>query len=131
MLFFWAQIELNESALAGLSCKIKRARIANPRELGEYIKEELDARGLHQQDLADKIKVSKSEISLVIHGHRDINAKMAVLLENALGIDAEFWMNLQVKYDIDLVKKKFQKAIKVAKIPTSKKEKLKHLVAKA
>lgn len=98
---------------------------------GEYIKEELDARGLHQQDLADKIKVSKSEISLVIHGHRDINAKLAVLLEKALGIDAEFWMNLQVKYDIDLVKKKFQKAIKVSKIPTSKKAKLSHLVAVA
>ncbi len=98
---------------------------------GEYIKDELEARGLHQQDLADKMKVSKSEVSLVIHGHRDINPKMAVLLEIALGIDAEFWMNLQVKYDIDMVKKKFQKSIKVAKISPAKKEKLKHLVAVA
>ena len=98
---------------------------------GEYIKDELDARGLHQQDLVDKMKVSKSEISLIIHGHRDINAKTAVLLEMALGIDAEFWMNLQVKYDIDLVKKKFQKSIKVARISPAKKEKLRHLVAVA
>jgi len=98
---------------------------------GEYIKDELEARGLHQQDLADKMKVSKSEISLVIHAHRDINPKMAVLLEMALGIDAEFWMNLQVKYDIDKIKKKLQKSIKVAKISPAKKEKLKHLVAVA
>jgi addiction module HigA family antidote len=98
---------------------------------GEYIKEELDARGWHQQELADKIKVSKSEISLVIHGHRSINAKLAVLLETALGIDAEFWMNLQVKYDIDLIKKKFQKSIKEAKISNAKKVKLRHLVAVA
>ena len=98
---------------------------------GEYIKDELEARGLHQQDLADKIKVSKSEISLVIHGHRDINAKMAVLLEMSLGIDAEFWMNLQVKYDIYIVKKKIQKSIKGAKISTLKKEKLRRLVAVA
>ena len=98
---------------------------------GEYIKDELDARGLHQQELADKMKVSKSEISLVIHGHRDINAKMAVLLEIALGIDAEFWMNLQIKYDISLVKKKIQKSIKVAKISKLKKAKLKRLVAVA
>ena len=98
---------------------------------GEYIKEELDARGLTQQELVDKTKVSKTEISLVIHGHRGINAKLAVLLEHALGIDAEFWMNLQVKYDIDLVKKKFQKSIKDAKISLAKKEKLKHLVAVA
>jgi addiction module HigA family antidote len=116
--------------------KIKKAALHDriPGDIfhpGEFIKEELDARGLTQQDLADKIKVSKSEISLVIHGRRDINAKLAVLLEKSLGIDAEFWMNLQVKYDIDLVKKKFQKAIVVAKISSSKKEKLKHLVASA
>jgi HTH-type transcriptional regulator/antitoxin HigA len=98
---------------------------------GEYIKDELDARGLNQKNLADAIKVSKTEISLVIHGHRDINAKLAVLLEKALGIDAEFWMNLQVKYDIDLVKKKFHKAIKVSKIPAAKKSKLKQLIAVA
>jgi len=49
----------------------------------------------------------------------------------ALGIDAEFWMNLQVKYDIVLVKKKFQKSIKVARISPAKKEKLRHLVAVA
>jgi HTH-type transcriptional regulator/antitoxin HigA len=98
---------------------------------GEYIKDELEARGLHQQDLADKMKVSKSEISLVIHGHRDINPKMAVSLELALDINAEFWMNLQIKYDIDKIKKKLQKSIKVAKISPAKKEQLKHLVAVA
>ncbi len=98
---------------------------------GEYIKDELDARGMHQQELADKMKVSKSEISLVIHGHRDINAKMAVHLEMALGIDAEFWMNLQIKHDIDLIKKKIQKSIKVAKISKLKKAKLRRLVAVA
>ncbi len=98
---------------------------------GEYIKDELDARGLHQQELADKMKVSKSEISFIIHGHRDINAKTAVLLEMALGIDAEFWMNLQIKYDIDLVKKKLQRSIKTSKISATKKQKLKKLVAAA
>ncbi len=98
---------------------------------GEYIKDELDARGSSQQDLADKMKVSKSEISLVIHGHRDINVKLAVLLEKALEIDAEIWMNLQVKYDIDKVKKKMQKSIKAAKIPHSKKTKLKQLIKAA
>ena len=56
---------------------------------------------------------------------------MAVLLEMALGIDAEFWMNLQIKYDIDLVKKKIQKSIKVAKISKVKKAKLGRLVAVA
>ena len=39
---------------------------------GEYIKDELAARGISQQVLADKMKVSKSEVSFVIRGHRDI-----------------------------------------------------------
>ncbi len=98
---------------------------------GEFIKDELDARGWHQQELADNMKVSKSEISLVIHGHRDINVKLAVLLEKALGIDAEVWMNLQVKYDINKVKKKSNKSLRTAKMTAPKKTRLKRLVRAA
>lgn len=98
---------------------------------GEHIKDELDARGMIQQELADKMGVSKSEISQLVNGHRDISANTAVLLEKALGIDAEFWMNLQVRYDIDEVKKKMQQSIKSAKIPAIKKEQLGRTVAAA
>jgi addiction module HigA family antidote len=98
---------------------------------GEFIKDELEAREWSQQDLADKMKVSKSEISFVVHGHRDINVKLAVLLEKAMGIDAEFWMNLQVKYDIDKVKRKMQKSIRTSKLPNTKKAKFKKLVKAA
>lgn len=97
---------------------------------GEIIKDELDARDMSQQDLADKIKMSKSEISLLLHGHRNITPTIAVLLEKAIDIDAEIWMNLQVKYDINLVRKKARHAISIAKIPTAKKHKLKeHILA--
>jgi addiction module HigA family antidote len=95
---------------------------------GEFIKDELLARNMSQQELAHKMKASKSEISHVINGRRDINAKMAVALESALNIDAEFWLNLQVKFDIDKIRMKLKKSIQTAKIPASKKEKLKHLV---
>jgi addiction module HigA family antidote len=83
---------------------------------------------MSQQDLADKIKMSKSEISLLLHGHRNITPIIAVLLERSLGIDAEVWMNLQVKYDIDCVRKKAKHAIDIAKIPASKKHRLRELV---
>jgi len=91
---------------------------------GEIIKDELDARDMSQQDLVDKIKMSKSEISLLLHGHRNITPTIAVLLEKAIGIDAEIWMNLQVKYDINIVRKKAKHAISVAKIPIAQKNKL-------
>ncbi len=98
---------------------------------GEYIKDELDARGISQQDLVVKTKLSKSEISSLIHGRRNINVRIAILLEQTFGIDAEFWMNLQIKYDIDTVKKKAEKSIKQANIPLARKARLKHLVAVA
>ena len=91
---------------------------------GEIIYDELSVREMSQQELADKMKMSKSEISLLLHGHRNITPMVAVLLEKALEIDAEVWMNLQVKYDIDLVRKKAQRAIDSSKIPFSKKRKL-------
>ena len=96
---------------------------------GEIIHDELDAREMSQQDLANKMKISKSEISLLLHGHRNITPMIAVLLEKALGIDAEVWMNLQVKYDIDIVRKKTQRAIDTAKIPLSQKRKMRQLAA--
>lgn len=73
---------------------------------GEYLKEEIEARNMSQQELADKTQISKSEISQVIHGHRNLNVRLALLLEKVLEIDAEIWMNLQIKYDIAFMKQK-------------------------
>jgi HTH-type transcriptional regulator/antitoxin HigA len=98
---------------------------------GEHIKDELDARELNQQYLVGKTGMSKSEISLLIHGHRNITPDIAVLLEKALKIDAEFWMNLQVKYDLDLVRKRAQQSIKHSKLSSAKKSKLRQHIAAA
>ena len=98
---------------------------------GEYIKDELDARSMSQIELAGKMNMSKSEINLLIHGHRNINPNIAVALENVLGIDAEFWMTLQIKYDIDIVKKKALSVIKKSKLSLTKKGKMNQLVTAA
>ena len=98
---------------------------------GEHIKDEIESRGLNQQYLVSKMGMSKSEISLLVHGHRNITPEIAVLLEKALGVDAEFWMNLQVKYDLDNVRKKAQQSIKQSKLSPSKKSKMRSHVAAA
>jgi HTH-type transcriptional regulator/antitoxin HigA len=98
---------------------------------GEHIKDELEARELNQQYLVEKMGLSKSEISLLIHGHRNITPEIAVLLEKALGIDAELWMNLQVKYDLDRVRKRAQQSIKRSNLSPAKKSKLREHIAAA
>jgi len=37
---------------------------------------------------------------------------------------AEFWMNLQIKYDIDLIKRKNKQSLEKTNLPRSKKSRL-------
>jgi addiction module HigA family antidote len=96
---------------------------------GEHLRDEIEARGLSQQQLADMLELSKSEMSLLINGHRNLTPHIAIKLENALGVDAEFWMNLQVKYEIDLLKKKYQQSLQKEKVSKAKKAKMKKAIA--
>ncbi len=91
---------------------------------GEHLKDEISARGMNQQELADKADLSKSEISSIIHGRRNMTAMIAFKLESVLKISAEFWMNLQIKYDIDLLKRKYQRSIAKANVSAARKTRM-------
>lgn len=96
---------------------------------GEHLKDEIDSRGMSQQKLANKTGLSKSEISLIIHGRRNITPAIALKIESVLGISAEFWMNLQIKYEIDLLKKKYKESLSKMKLTPTKKAKMGKLIA--
>lgn len=69
---------------------------------GTLIKDELDARpDLNQRSLAKELGVQPSFLNEIINGKRSISADIAVLLENALEIPAEYWMRFQSQYEID------------------------------
>jgi HTH-type transcriptional regulator/antitoxin HigA len=76
---------------------------------GVFLKEEIDARAMKQVQLAEAIGLSKTEVSLIIHGKRNITVAIAIKLEDLLNIDAETWMNMQVKYEIELMKISLQR----------------------
>lgn len=71
---------------------------------GEILLDELNVRSLSQADFADLIGMKKSQFNEIIKGKRSINAETALLLEKALKIDADFWLNLQKNYDLNLAK---------------------------
>ena len=98
---------------------------------GEYIKDEIEDRDMSQQELADQLQLSKSEINLLIHGHRNITPSIALKLESVLEITAELWMNLQIKYEIELLKKKHRYSLQKATMPLKRKTKLGRLIAAA
>ena len=67
---------------------------------GETLAEELEARALTQKELAAAMGRPPGLVSEIIRGRRAITADTAVQLEDALGLPAQFWLNLQTQYDL-------------------------------
>ena len=65
---------------------------------GEILKDELDARNMSQIELVKKTGLSKSQVSQIINCERNVSPLIAIKLEQALGIKAENWLNLQSRY---------------------------------
>ena len=66
--------------------------------------DELKARNLKQSEFANLIGVSRQFLNDLIKGRKNITPRLAVLLELALWISAEFWLNFQRSYDLECLK---------------------------
>ena len=71
---------------------------------GEMIKDELRERKLTQKQLALETGIKPSVLSETINGKRPVSKNVALALEQAFGIPADIWMNLQTQYDLDSVR---------------------------
>ena len=71
---------------------------------GEMIKDEIAARGLTQKDLAKQMGVSYTVFNEILTGKRPVTTEYALLLEAALGTDANIWLGLQADYNMQKMK---------------------------
>ena len=71
---------------------------------GEMLLDEIEARGMSQAEFGKLIGYKRSQLNEVIKGKRGINANLAILLEAALDIPADFWLKAQNEYELDLAK---------------------------
>lgn len=86
---------------------------------GEMIKDEIMARGLTQKELAQQMGVSYTVFNEILNGKRPVTTEYALLLEAALGINANIWIGLQTDYNMQKAKqdKSFMKRLeKIRKI---------------
>ncbi len=67
---------------------------------GEIIREELEARGWSQTDLAEAMGRPVAAVNEIINAKRKITTKSAKELGAALGVDAQFWLNLESTYQL-------------------------------
>lgn len=89
---------------------------------GEMIKDEIEARGLSQRQLAEQMEVSPSVLNEVLNGKRPVSTEYALMLEAVLGIEAGIWLRLQMDYNMQVTKSnntflaKLEKLRKVAAV---------------
>ena len=70
---------------------------------GEILEEEfLKPMGISQYRLAKDISVPPRRINEIVHGKRSITADTALRLGKYFGISAQFWLNLQTRYDLEI-----------------------------
>ena len=85
-----------------------------PTHPGEILLEEfLVPLEMSQVAFADHIGVPVQRVNEIIRGKRGVTPESAWLFAQAFGTSAEFWMNLQINYDLA----HFHPKRKVSKIP--------------
>ena len=68
---------------------------------GEYLAEEIEARGLSQKELARRMGRPLNTINEIINGKKTITAETALQLEEVMPeIPARFWLNLETDYQL-------------------------------
>lgn len=70
---------------------------------GEILMEDfLEGFGITQNKLAVSIGVPPRRINEIVHGKRAITADTALRLGRYFGVDPQFWLNLQTRYELEL-----------------------------
>ncbi len=70
---------------------------------GEVLLEEfLKPMGISQNKLALDIRVPPRRINEIVHGKRRITADTALRLARCFGTSPQFWLGLQMDYDLDV-----------------------------
>jgi HTH-type transcriptional regulator / antitoxin HigA len=68
---------------------------------GEYLAEEIEARGLTQKELARRMRRPLNAINEIVNGKKAITAETALQLEEVMPeIPARFWLNLESDYQL-------------------------------
>ena len=79
---------------------------------GEVLKEEfLDPMGITTYALAKSLFIDPPRIAAIIKGKRRISADTALRFGKFFGNSAQFWMNMQSRYDLETMREKKEKEL--------------------
>ncbi len=85
---------------------------------GDILKEEfMEPIDLTQKVLADSLGIPASRLNEVIRGKRRISPELALRLAACFGNSAQFWINLQSRYDLECAEREHGAGIKASVHP--------------
>lgn len=84
---------------------------------GEILADELEFLGITPTSLARTLDVPPNRITQILKGQRAITADTALRLSQWLGTSAEFWLNLQSRYELRLAEAQNGKTIRYTIAP--------------
>ena len=78
---------------------------------GDFLREELKARGKTQADLARVLGRPLQTVNQIINGRKSITPQTALELAQVFGTSPELWLNLESAYRLSLARKKIDPSI--------------------
>jgi addiction module HigA family antidote len=72
----------------------------NPSHPGRLIKADLEELGIGVAEAAAALGITRQQLYRVVNGESGISPDMALRLEKAIGSSADFWLRLQMSYDL-------------------------------
>lgn len=83
---------------------------------GEVLKDEIEFRGISQRQLAKDMGIAYSSLNEILNARRPVTEKTALLFEAALGVNAEPLLRMQMRYNIQVIRKDSSFMERLAKI---------------
>ena len=88
----------------------------NPAHPGEIVRQYMEGLGLTVSALAAHLKITRANLSRMIHGKTGVSAEMALRLSAAFGTSPQVWIRLQANYDLARALRK--RRVKIARLAT-------------
>jgi antitoxin HigA-1 len=84
---------------------------------GSLLRDELDEIGVSLNELARTIRVPMNRISAIVNGKRAITVDTALRLARYFGTSPQYWLNLQIAYDLEVAGEQIQARIEREVLP--------------
>jgi addiction module HigA family antidote len=86
---------------------------------GDVLRENIIAKGITQEDLAEALDVSRVTVNQIVNDRRAVTADMALRLARVLSTTPDFWLNLQ--QDVDIYRARRRAGDAISKLPVLRK----------